>query len=151
MQVIHPSAQRGALVFPVRLAGCIPHRHFNVQHSPAFMERNSLNIANPFFFFFFKNGLWLNHPPLTFKQEAGDSQPFNPAKSICEYRSHGSSLTGLFPDLFFFFFFFCTKKCTKDLSCRIYYCRVTKPKSSISSLASICISVYKNNIKTRER
>lgn len=81
MQVTHLSAQRGALVFPVTLAEFIPHRHLNVQHSSAFMERNSLNIVNPFFFF---NGLWLNHPSLTFKQEAGASQPFNPAKSICE-------------------------------------------------------------------
>lgn len=82
MQVTHLSALR-ALVFLVTLAEFIAHRQLNVQHSPAFMERHSLNIVNPFFFFFL-NGLWLSHLPLTFKQEAGASQPFNPAKSIWE-------------------------------------------------------------------
>lgn len=48
-----------------------------------FVECNSLNIVNPPFL----KGLWLNYPSLTFKQEAGASQPFNPAKSICELLS----------------------------------------------------------------
>lgn len=36
MQVTHLSARRGAVVFPATLAEFIPHRHLNVQHSPAF-------------------------------------------------------------------------------------------------------------------
>lgn len=49
MQVTHLSAPRGAFVFPVSLAECIPHRHLNVHLSSAFMECNSLNIVNPLF------------------------------------------------------------------------------------------------------
>lgn len=93
MQVTHLSAPR-VLVFLVTLAEFIAHRHLNVQQSPAFMERNSLNIVNPFFFF---KWTLVESSSLNLLNRKHELLNLLILQSPFGNQSHGCRLTVLFP------------------------------------------------------